>query len=328
MPISGSGVTVKVVVSDWDLGDRQPALGILEPAGLQVEFCACDTAEELAAAAAEADALINRFVPVTGAVFEKCEKLRIVSRMGIGEWKVDLTAAEDHHVAVAHCPKYCTDESIDHTIALMLAVVRRLDLARSGARQGTWNSYPNGLAIPPLSSMTLGIIGLGRVGSGVANVAKALGLEVIAHDPYVLGAPEDVELVDLATLFAESDIVCLLCPATEETHHVVDRDSLATMKDGSYLVNIARGQLVNEDALIEALDSGRLAGAALDVLEDEPPNSDHPLLNRADIWVTPHVGYYSEESQHELKIHAARNVVHYLTGERVSGLLTPDFRRV
>ncbi len=319
---------MKVVVADWDLGEREPLLGIFKPAGWTVKFADCESAADVAAACRGAEALVVRYAPVPREVFERAPALRIVSRMGIGEWQVDLAAAEEHHVAVAHCPKYCTDEAVAHTMALVLALNRRLATAREAARAGLWSTYGPGVEVLPTSSMTLGIIGLGRVGAGLAVAAEALGMEVLGCDPYLPAAPGSVEMVDLETLLRESDVVCLLCPATAETRRLMNAERLALMKPGAVLVNTARGALVDEAALIAALDEGRLAGAALDVLEAEPPPPDHPLLHRDDVWLTPHVGYYSEESTHELKIHAARNVVHYLTGERVSGLLTPDFRRI
>ncbi|NUQ00271.1 MAG: C-terminal binding protein [Armatimonadetes bacterium] len=319
---------MKVVITDWDLGDQEPVHGILKPAGLQVEFANCQTPEAVRAAARGADALMVRFAPVPREVIEALGELRIISRMGIGPWRVDLEAAEEQHVAVAHCPKYCTDEAVAHTMALVLALNRRLGTAQKAARAGVWTSYGDDQPMLALDQITLGLVGLGRVGSGVARAANALGMEVIGYDPKIMAPPEQVEMVDLQTVLAESDIVCLLCPATAETHHLINAETLALMKPSAYLVNTARGALIDEAALLAALEAGQLAGAGLDVLEDEPPAPDHPLLGRDDVLLTPHVGYYSEESQHELKVYAARNIVHYLTGERVAGLLTADFRRV
>lgn len=319
---------MKVVVTDWDMGDAEPALGILGPAGFTVEFADCTTAAEVIRAGQEAAALMVRAAPVPHAAIEALPDLRFISRMGIGPWEVDLEAAMEHRVAVAHCPRYCTDEAVAHTMALILALNRRLVAATTAARRGLWRTYGDAGPVFPTSELTLGLIGLGRMGQGVAQAAMALGMEVIGYDPKIPAPPHGVEMVDLDTLLAESDVVCLLCPATPETYHMIDATALAVMKPTAYLVNTARGALVDEAALLAALEHGRLAGAALDVFEHEPLSPDHPLLHRDDVIVTPHVGYYSESSQHELKIHASRNVVHYFTGERVSGLLTPDYRRV
>lgn len=319
---------MKVVVTDWDLGETGPVAKILGPVGGVASFHECATAAEVSAVAGDADALMVRWTPIDGDVLDACPNVRIISRLGIGEWQVDLAAATERHVAVAHCPRYCTDEAVAHTMALMLALNRRLDTARAALREGLWHSYGEGVRVECISSLTLGLIGLGRVGSGVATAARALGMDVIATDPHVLSGPEGVELTDLETVLAEADIVCLQCPVTATTKGLINAATLARMKPGSWLVNTARGALVDEAALLAALDSGHLAGAALDVLADEPPAPDHPLLRHPAVLATPHVGFYSEEALHELKIYGTRNVVHYLTGERVSGLLTPDFRRV
>lgn len=319
---------MKVVVTDWDLGEREAVLGILEPAGMSVEFKHCVTADEVIAAGEGATALMVCSAPVPDVAFAELAELRFIQRMGIGGWEVDLTAAEAHKVAVAHCPKYCTDEAVAHTLALVLSLNRRLREAQAALAAGLWRSYGEVGPVRALSEVTIGLIGLGRMGERVAMLSHALGMAVIGYDPDVLSAPDECEMVDLETLLTDSDFVCLLCPATSETHHLIDADALAKMKPTAYLVNTARGALIDEAALVGALDAGALAGAALDVFEDEPPAPDHPLLGRPNVLVTPHVGYYSESSQHELKIHASRSVVHYFTGERVSGLLTPDFRRV
>lgn len=328
-PGRGKGAPpVKCVITDWDLGDPEPAARILRGAGFTIEMAECAVAEDVAKACADAEAVLCRYAPLPREVFEACPALRVVSRMGIGEWKVDLDAATDHKVAVAHCPKYCTDEAVAHTMALVLALNRRLLTCRAAAREGVWSTYPDAVPVASTSALTLGVMGLGRMGSGVAHVANALGLEVIGYDPRLPAAPEKVEMVSLDTLFEDSDILVLACPVNRDTKYIVNADRLAMMKPGSYLVNTARGRLIDEAALVAALDSGHLAGAALDVLEQEPPAPNHPLLHREDVLVTPHVGYHSEESQYELKVYAARNITHYVIGERVSGLLTDDFRRV
>lgn len=319
---------MKVVITDWELGSKAPARRLLERAGHEVVFSACTTAEEVLAAADGAEALVVRFAPVTREVFEQVPSLRFVSRLGIGAWGVDLEAASENHVAVAHCPEYCTDEAVAHTLALVLACNRRLPAAPAALVAGRWSTYGDGRPIAATSAMTIGLIGLGRLGQGLSQVCIALGMDVIGYDPYELGVPDGADAVDLETLLAESDIVCLACPETDETRGLINADTLALMKPTAYLVNTARGGLVDESALLAALDAGKLAGAALDVLVDEPPAPDNPLLGRDDVLVTPHVAYLSDQSQHELKVYAARNVVHYFTGEPVAGLLTPDFRRV
>ena len=319
---------MKVVATDWDLGTEGPARRVLERAGWELVTARCQTAEELVAAASDAQALLVRYASLPREVFGRLPELRFVSRLGIGPWEVDLTGAAEHQVAVADCPEYCTDESVSHTLALILALNRGLLDAPGAIASGTWGSYGTNQPLLSTADLVLGLVGLGRMGQGIAAVARALGMDVIGYDPFVLGVPEGVDQVDLATLLSDSDIVCLLCPATPGLEPLITAEALALMKPTAYLVNTARGSLVDEAALIEALDGGRLAGAALDVLAEEPPSPGNPLVGRSDVLITPHVAYLSDQSQHELKVYAARNVVHYFTGEPVGGLLTPDFRRV
>lgn len=320
---------MKVVVTDWELGSEEPVRRILEPAGLELEFAACRTAGEVAAAGAGAVALMVREAPVDAAAMDRLDGLRLISRLGIGEQRVDLHAALERKIAVADCARFCTDEAVAHSLALVLALNRQLLGARAAAREGLWGLYPPGVGpVLATSVVTLGIVGMGRVGRRLAGAALALGMDVVACDPYVLNAPEEVEIVSLPALLEESDIVVLACPLTAETRHLINAETLARMKPKAYLVNTARGGLVDSEALLAALEAGHLAGAALDTLADEPPPADHPLLARDDVIVTPHVAYYSEQVYHELKVYAAKTVVHYLTGERVTSLLTPDFRRV
>ncbi len=319
---------MKVLVTDWDLGNEEPVRRILEPAGLAVEFAACRTGDEVAAAAQGAVALMVRNAPVDAAVMDGIDGLRLITRLGIGEWKVSLDAALERQIAVADCARFCIDECVAHTLALILALNRRLDAARRAAREGYWTTYGDGLPVIATSELTVGIVGLGRVGRRLAAALQAIGVEVVGCDPFVLNAPEAVELVSLATLLEESDVVVLACPVTSQTRNLIDATALQQMKPTAFVVNTARGALVDETALLAALDTGGIAGAALDVLADEPPGPDHPLLHHEAVIVTPHVSYYSEQAHHELKIYAAKSVVHYFTGERVASLLTPDFRRV
>jgi len=319
---------VKVVVTDWGLGPEEPARRILERAGMTMVRAHCRGLDDILTAARDAQALMVRRVPLPRAAIEALPELRFVSRLGIGPWEVDLRAAADAGVAVAHCPEYCTDEAVAHTMALVLALNRRLLRARPAIGENCWRALGDGVPLLATSDVTLGLIGLGRLGQGLAPVARALGMDVIGYDPYVLSVPEGVERVDLATLLTDSDMVCLACPHTPETAGIIDAAALAAMKSTAHLINTARGGLVDEQALLAALDNNQLAGAALDVLTDEPPRPDNPLLSHPKVLITPHVAYLSEQSQHELKVYSARNVVHYFTGEPVAGLLTPDFRRI
>jgi len=248
-------------------------------------------AHELAAAVANADGLLAGVDEISAEVFERAPRLRVVARYGVGVDNVDLEAAAAHGVTVTVTPGANANAVAELTVALLLALARPLTQGRDRARAGEWPPLP-GLEI---RGRTLGLVGLGRIGSLVAEKASALGMRVLAHDPFV-GESDHAELVDLDTLAAEADFLSLHAPVTDETRGLVDDALLSKLRVGAALVNTARGELIDEAALLRALDEGRLRGAALDVLRDEPPPAGHPLLDRDDVLVTPHMAPHTAEA--------------------------------
>lgn len=248
-------------------------------------------ADALARELGDADGLLAGVDELTAAVFEAAPRLRVVARYGVGIDRVDLAAAARHDVTVTVTPGANANAVAELTIALLFALARPLGEGRDRVRAGEWPA----LRGSELQGRTLGLVGLGRIGTLVAAKAAALGLRVLAHDPFVSdGGP--AELVDLDTLAAESDFVSLHAPVTERTRGLVGEELLARLRPGAALVNTARGELVDEAALVRALDDGRLRAAALDVLVDEPPAAGHPLLGRDDVLVTPHMGPHTAEA--------------------------------
>jgi D-3-phosphoglycerate dehydrogenase len=229
--------------------------------------------------------------------FARFPRLSVVSRMGIGYDNVDLGAARDAGVVVCNAPDAPTVSTAEHAVALMLAITKELPALSERAGAGR-----PGKAVPTsleLDGATLGLVGLGRVGRRVAVASAAMGMRVIAYDPAIGRTPEDpaeLELVDLDSLIERSDVLSLHAPALPETHHLVGAASIARMKRGVYIINCARGSLVDQDALLAGLDGGRVAGAALDVTEPEPLPVGHPLLGRHDVIVTPHVASGDDSS--------------------------------
>ena len=286
-----------VVVTPRSFGEQDPALrDELERAVAQVRYRPGPlTAEELAEAVVDADGLLAGLDEINADVFDRAARLRVVARYGIGADRVDLDAAARHGVTVTVTPGANANAVAELTIALLLALARSLVPAHDRVRAGAW-PVVRGVEV---AGRTLGLLGLGAVGSLVAAKARALGLRVLGHDPFV--ADEQAEaagatLVDLDTLAAESDFLSLHAALTEQSRGIVDRTLLGRMKPGAVLVNTARGELVDEGSLLWALEDGPLAGAALDVLADEPPPRDHPLLHRADVLVTPHMGAHTAEA--------------------------------
>ncbi len=252
-------------------------------------------AEQLTEALVDADGLIAGLDELSAEVFERAHRLRVVARYGVGADHVDVDAALRHGVTVTVTRGANGNAVAELTIALLLALARSLVPGRDAVRVGEWPAM-GGVEV---AGRTLGLLGLGRIGSLVAAKSRALGLCVLAHDPFVAdeqAKAAGVVLVDLETLAAESDFLSLHAGLTEESRGIVDRALLQQLKPGAVLVNTARGELVDEEALLWALDHGPLAAAALDVLADEPPPRDHPLLRRDDVLVTPHMGAHTAEA--------------------------------
>ena len=272
--------------------------------------------DELIAILKDYDALIVRSeTQVTPGVIQAGERLQVIGRAGVGVDNIDLDAATSRGVAVVNAPTGNTIAAAEHTMALILALARNLPQAHQSMKQGEWKrSAFMGIEI---RNRTLGIIGLGRVGSEVARRAQSFAMHLVVYDPFV--APDSarvlgVELVTLDGLLAQSDFVTIHTPLTDSTRHVIGGAELAKIKPGSHIINAARGELIDEDALLRALDDGRLAGAALDVFAQEPP-SGSPLVNHPKVVVTPHLGGSTEEAQREIAIEVAEQVMAVLRGE-------------
>lgn len=266
-------------------------------------------AAELAPLVVDADGLLAGLDEISEAVLEAAPRLRIIARYGVGTDRVDLAAAARHGVTVTVTPGANANAVAELTIALVLALARPIVAGRDAARTGDWSA----LAGFELAGRTIGLLGLGRIGSLVAAKARGLGMQVFAHDPNVTRS-ELAELVDLETLAGRSDVLSLHAPLTAATNAIVDRALLARMRPGAVLVNTARGQLIDETALVWALDEGPLRAAALDVLAEEPPPAGHPLLARDDVLVTPHMGPHTPEAMSAMGRIALEELLSVLSG--------------
>ena len=234
--------------------------------------------------------------------------------MGIGYDNVDLDAARAAGVTVCNAPDAPTVSTAEHTVALLMAITKNLRGLSGRAEEGLWGvSSPTSLE---LDGATLGLVGLGRIGARVATAANAMGMTVVAHDPMLTSSPVScVELVSLPDVWARADVVSLHAPAVAATHHLVNAETLGVMRDGVYLVNCARGSLVDQDALVAALESGKVAGAGLDVTDPEPLPVGHPLLGRTDVIVTPHIASSTRAGRRRLFAHAFDAALATLGGE-------------
>ncbi|MBC8078283.1 MAG: C-terminal binding protein [Chloroflexales bacterium] len=266
----------------------------------------------------EADALLVTIHRVSAELIATLERCRIISRSGTGLDAIDIPAATAKGIWVAYVPDYSIDEVSSHAVGLLLAHARGIPWLVESTRAGSWTHQ---LIAPRrrLRGQTLGLLGFGRIGQAVAVKARGLGLEIIAHDPFLddqaisaLGARP----VDRETLLRESDYLSLHVPLTDANRQFIDAQALALMKPTAFVINTARGGLIDEDALLHAVKSGQIAGAGLDVLSVEPPPADHPLLHEPRILITPHTGWYSEDSSYDVRVRAAEEVVRVLRGER------------
>ena len=237
--------------------------------------------------------------------------MKVISRIGIGYDNVDVADATAAGVIVCNAPDAPSVSTAEHTLMLMLAVVKNLPAQIDRAREGLPGAT-TGTALE-LDGTVLGLVGYGRIARRVGAAARAMGMTVLAYDPY-LSEAEGCELVDLARVFAESDVISLHAPAVADTRHMINAQSLATMKRGVYLINCARGGLVDQDALLAALDSGQVAGAGLDVTDPEPLPVGHPLLGHPNVVVTPHVASATVEGRRRLYAHAIENALNVLAG--------------
>ncbi|MBV9507417.1 MAG: phosphoglycerate dehydrogenase [Acidobacteriia bacterium] len=278
----------------------------------------------------EADALLVRSaVQVDQTVLAQAPRLRVIGRAGVGVDNVDLDAATEAGVLVMNTPGGNAISVAEHTLALMLAMARHISLADSSTRAGKWEKKK--LMGTELRGKTLGIIGLGSIGREVVKRAYAFEMRILAHDPYVtskLAQDYGVELVDLAKLYAESDYITLHVAATLETEGMLSREAFGQMKPGVRIVNCARGELVDEAALAEALASGKVAGAALDVYSTEPPPAEFPLFQTEGVLATPHIGGATGEAQEIVGVRIAEQVLEYLkTGVAVNAVNIPTVTR-
>ena len=314
-----------VVVSDSVFPNLDPARAVLSAIGAELQVAQEPTPEAIVRAAAAADALLVTYAKITAEMIRQMTRCRIISRFGIGVDNVDIPAATERGIVVTKVPDYCIDEVSDHALALLLALVRKIPFSSAQVHAGKW-AMSAVVPIHRLRGSVLGLVGFGRIPQLVAPKAKAFGVRVVAFDPFV--PPEvftraDVERVDFRQLLKISDYVSIHSPLLPETRNLFNDEAFRQMKPTAYLINTARGPIVDEAALARALDAGELAGAALDVMPQEPP-VDSPLLGRDSVIITPHTSFYSEESLVDLQVKAAEEVVRVLGGQAPRNPVNPE----
>jgi len=307
-----------------DLDDLDPDLGVtlLETAGFEVRVLETRDADTIAAAAADATALLVGYAPIDADLLARLPRVRILSMLSRGFDAVDIDAASAKGVWVATVGDVATAEVATHTWALALAAVRRLDFFTLHGRRG-WLDRP---ASGPrrLSELTVGLVGLGRIGAAVAELAAGSVASVLGHDRSGRAVPAGVTAASLAEVVGQSDLVSIHLPLDTSTERLFDADMILRMRPGSWLINVSRGGIVDPAALADALDSGHLAGAALDVLDTEPPAAGDRLAEHPNVLLTPHVAYLSDATARDYVLTQARNVVQwYRTGRPLHPVAEP-----
>jgi D-3-phosphoglycerate dehydrogenase len=272
--------------------------------------------ESILEAAADADALLVTYSPITAEVISGLNKCKAIGRFGIGTDNIDIAAATARGITVCYAPVYCLDEVSDHAMALLLACARKIPFANTRAAEGRWE-MPAVAPIGRLRGKTLGLVGLGNIPQQIVGKAQAFGINIIASDPYCpdeIFSKLNVKKVDLEEVLIHSDYISIHAPLTPETENMFNMDAFKKMKSSAFLINTARGPLVEINDLAEALNQGEIAGAGLDVLPEEPPARNNPLLGRDDVVLTPHTGFYSEEALLDLQTTVATDVATILSG--------------
>ncbi len=305
-----------VAVTDSVFPNLDPAGEVLAKIGAELRLAKAPTPEGILEVARDADALLATYAKVTPDMISQLTRCRVIARFGIGVDNVDVPAATKAGIVVTRVPDYCLDEVSDHTMALLLALVRKIPASNARTQSGRWEMRAV-VPIHRLRGTVLGLVAFGQIPQLVAPKAQAFGIRVVTYDPYVSKqtvADAGAESVDFDELVKISDYISIHTPLLPVTRHLFNADVFRRMKPGAYLINTARGAIIDEAALADALDRGELAGAALDVMEQEPP-SGSPLFGRDNVIVTPHTSFYSEESLVDLQTKAAEEVLRVLSGQ-------------
>jgi len=309
-------MTSRILITDIAWPDYEIEKEVLSAVEGEIMLAGGGTPAEIIELAPRADAILTCWKDVPPEALDIAPDCKVVSRYGIGLDNIPIGRATELGMLVTNVPDFCLEEVSDHVMALLLATARQLlPLARNPDRSGWTRETPR--PIPRVRGQTLGLIGFGNIARALVPKALGFGLRVIAYTPRLRqnDAPEGVEVTnDLAALLSTSDYISIHCPLTEETAHIIYEAALAQMKSSALLINTSRGGVIDEEALILALQDGRIGGAALDVTDPEPPSAENPLLALENVIVTPHAAFYSVAATAELARKAAANVVTVLQG--------------
>ena len=308
---------VLIAVTDSPFPSLDPAKAALARVDPELRMAESASADDILAVARDADAILVTYAKLPGDLLRQLTRCKAIGRFGLGVDNIDIPAAAELGITVTYVPDYCMHEVSDHAMALLLALARKIPLSNALVQAGRWD-MPAVVPIHRLAGRVLGLVGFGNIPRALAPKAKAFGLRVVTHDPYASqqALAAGVESVSFDRLLEISDFVSIHAPLMPATRGLFNAEVFGKMKTGALLINTARGPLVDEDALVSALDSGRLGGAALDVVAVEPLPKDSRLIGRDNVILTPHTAFYSVEALNELQTKCAADVARVLSGEK------------
>jgi len=313
-----------VAITDWTFPSLDIEQGLLDAAGCQLSSNQCGSEPELIALVRDADAVITQFAPITAEVISAMARAKVIVRYGIGVDNVDLDAAAKRDIPVCNIPDYCIDEVADHTLAFILSATRQLLANCLHIRTGNWGLATGVDDMKTLRDLTVGCVGFGRIGREVLERLAAFKCTRLVHDPHMDGAAireAGCTPVALDQLLAKSDIVTLHCPSTPETRYLLDQTTMSHLKPGVIIINLARGDLIHTDALVEALESGQVAAAAVDVCDPEPIPEDSPLRSLPNVLATSHIASASRKAVTALRETATRIAIAAVHGDTVPNIV-------
>lgn len=317
--------TWRVVITDLDHGAIEEEKEVLSGIGVVPVWEQAKEEEALIRVCREADGIMTEYAPMTRGVLERLPKCRVIARYGVGFDTIDLKAATELGIIVANVPDYCTEEVADHTIALWLGLARKIALYDRKVKSGLWD-FREGGPICRLRGKVMGIVGCGRIGTAVAKRLQAFGVRTIGSDPFIRTAWEGIERVDLEIVLRESDVISLHCSLNDTSWHLIGEAEFKKMKKKPVLLNTARGPVVDQTALIKALQQGLISGAGLDVMETEPLDRRSPLVRMEHVILSPHAAFYSEQSLREMKRSVAEVIVEVLSGKWPRTVVNPEVK--
>lgn len=310
----------KIIICDLDHKDIEPEKAVFDNGGYGYSWLHCATQDEVIEKCGEATVLLNQYVRMDEKIFKALPNVKCIVRYGVGYDNVNLDDATKYGVQICNVPDYGTREVASHALAHMMTLTRKINISNKIIREGIWD-YQKNIPIYRFSECTVGICGIGRIGSEFAKYVQALGCRIIAYDidceNKLRHFPDFVEFVSFEQMLEESDIISIHCPRDERTYHMFSENEFKKMKNSAFIINVSRGGIIDEDALCRALENKWIAGAGIDVVEEEQLKKDNPLLKFDNFTISPHSAWYSEQSAIELKRKVAEEAVRFLSGEGV-----------